>query len=77
MKSLDTIFTQHSKNSLIFRLEDALGAAQKMRVDTPCWTCKNFRHNDASCQLANASIPVEVQEVGCEAYNFDPDSAPF
>ena len=75
MKSSNTTFTQHDKNHLLSTLKTAIQAAESMPVATPCATCVNYEGK--ICQLAHAAPPPEVLPVGCEAYVFDADSAPF
>jgi hypothetical protein len=73
-------FTQHQKNHLLSQLQQALDAVKSMPVATPCSTCMHRMQvsERMHCLLAKKSlIPDEVLPIGCEAYKFDAESAPF
>ncbi len=62
------ILTPHDKAQLIRLIE-------KMPTTTKCTDCRNY--SCGSCQLADEIIPQDVLPVGCEQWEFDPNSIPF
>ncbi len=63
-----SLLTPHEKAELI-RLID------KMQTTTQCPDCKRFQNG--YCTSAEAIIPADVMDTGCELWEFDPVSAPF
>lgn len=63
-----SLLTPHEKAELI-RLID------KLPVATMCQDCKGFE--GGYCAKAEAMIPQDVLESGCELWEFNSDSPPF
>lgn len=62
------MMSPHEKLALIALLE-------KMPTTTPCTACTYY--DTGFCRSAEAKIPDDVLEVGCELFKFDPNSPPF
>jgi hypothetical protein len=64
--------TPHELQTLRTLLTKALDAAPVQRA---CRWCGHWE--SGACQKWKATPPADVQQVGCAAWEFDPDSAPF
>lgn len=71
------VFNQYNKNHLIAQLEAALKAVKDMPVINSCHTCANFDEIGRKCSAANAVVPAEIIEKGCESYNYDHTIPPW
>jgi hypothetical protein len=65
---ISELMTPHEKQEL-------LRLVTKLPTTTPCNLCRNY--DCGRCQLADAMIPDNVKNVGCESWTFDPNSPPF
>lgn len=62
------LMTPHEKQELLRLIE-------KIPTTTRCDDCRYS--GGAFCQLVSQKIPDNVLEIGCEAWEFNPNSPPF
>lgn len=62
------LMTPHEKAQLMRLIE-------KLPTTTKCTDCINY--DCGACKLADEMIPKDVLPVGCEQWEFSPDSIPF
>lgn len=70
------MLTPHDKLGLLALLQKVMDWLQnEVPTTTPCNLCRNW--DCGRCQLADAVIPDDVKNVGCEQWDFDPNSPPI
>ena len=69
------MWSAHDKYSAFKKLEQAWEEVSKLPTATPCVNCLHF--SAGYCNLWKDAVPKETLPVGCEKFNFDPESPPF
>jgi hypothetical protein len=67
--------TPHEKQVLVGLLNHLTAWIAQVPTTTKCTDCRNY--DCGFCQLAAEKIPDDVLTVGCEQWEFDPNSIPF
>ena len=65
----------HDKQRLLSALDEIKKMVEQMDSRRACTTCVNLRQG--VCEKWQAKPPVEYLKVGCDAWEFDPESPPF